>query len=410
MEERILHVDVDAFFAAVEQALNPALKGVPVIVGGDGQQRTVVASCSYEARRRGVRTAMPTVEARRVCPEAVFIPGDYRTYERASRKVFERLQELSPRMEPVSLDEAYVDLSGTPSAREKKSALPVAEALCQRVRRDLHLHLSVGIGTSRLMARLATRIAKPRGCFVIRAGYERRYLGGLAIEALPGVGPRTAEVLRRFNILRVDDLARVPRDLLVETFGRRGALLHDLARGHDDRPVLEARRGPRSISRETSFEEPAMTVGIVVAMASYLLERGMKEAVRNRLRARRVATRLRYVDGIFVERSATLKVATGHEANLVPVVTRLVKEMLTRRIGVHLVGITLSELIGGDERQGTLFEEEVEQRQERLGATLRAIRDAHGFGAVVQGPAIELLGRLPRDRDGFRLRIPSLTR
>ena len=402
MARWILHVDVDAFFASVEQALNPALMGKPVIVGGDGEQRTVVASCSYEARRAGVRTAMRSREARALCPEAVFIPGDYRVYRQAAEAVFRRLRMLSPRVQPVSLDEAFVDL-------RVERPLSVAEGLCRRVWRELRLPLSVGIADTLLVAKIATALAKPRGCFWVRPGYARRFVERLAVERLPGVGPRTAQRLADFNIRNVHDLARVPLELLEETFGKRGANLHAFAHGNDPREVEERRR-PLSISRESSLEEPATRHGLLLGMASYLLERAMKEVLAHGLRTRCVTVKLRYVDGVAVERARTLSVPTAHEANLVPVVDVLLRELFTRRVGVHLVGVALGSLVSGEVTQRSLFESDAEDRAERLADAVARIRERHGFGAVLLGPALELVGRLPRDRDGFRLRISSLTR
>lgn len=404
MTRWMLHVDVDAFFASVEQALNPALRGRPVIVGGDGEQRTVVASCSYEARRRGVRTAMRTVEARARCPEAVFLRGDHRVYRRAAEAVLARLRELSPKVELLSLDEACLELE----AQQAGACLEAAGRLCTRVWEELGLPLSAGLGSSRLVACLATRLAKPRGCFLLRRGYERTFLEGLPVEELPGVGRRTTELLHRFNIHRVGELARVPRELLVRTFGRRGELLHDFARGHDPRPVLPV-TAPRSVSRETSFERPAAHFGTVFGMAVYLLDRAMKTVLSHGLRCRTLAVRLRYADGVAVERARSLKAPTAHEANLVPLVRELLQALFVRRTGVHLVGVTLSRLVPAGPLQHSLFDDD-EERQERLREAVEQVRRRHGFGAILQGPAAELLGLLPRDRDGFRLRIPSLTR
>lgn len=406
MVQRVFHVDVDAFFASVEQALNPALKGRPVVVGGNREQRTVVASCSYEARARGVYTAMRTALARQTCPEAVFLEGDHRVYRRAADMVFSRLRELSPRVQATSLDEAYVEVELKDG---ESSALPVAEGLCRDVRETLDLDLSVGIGTNMLAARMATRLAKPHGCFLLREGQERSLLWSLPIRELPGIGRRTAELLDRFHLPTIGDLAQVPRDLLVETFGRRGGTLHDLARGRDERRV-DPFVLPRSVSRETSFEEPPTAFGEVFAMACWLLERAMKELKDKQLSARTVAVRLRTIDGHASERMQTLPVAIVHEANLVPVVKEQLRRLFTRRVAVQLVGVTLKGLAPDDERQGRLFEEDDDRRLDRLDAALTRIRARHGFGAVIKGPPIELLTRVARDEDGFRMRIPSLTR
>ncbi len=404
----IAHVDVDAFFASVEQARTPSLRGRPIIVGGDGDQRTVVASCSYEARAYGVRNAMRTTEARRLCPDAIFLPGDHRVYQAASHSLRTYWEDLSPRIQAVSLDGAYLDLSAG-GVKDGADGLTKLESLCQRVWNDLHLPLSAGLGTSRLIARMATGLAKPRGCFWVRQGYERAFVHPFRVDKLPGVGPKTAEMLHAFHVETVADLACVPREILVATFGRRGEQIHAFADGRDDSPV-EPGGPPRSVSRETSLSPWVTTRGVLFGLASYLLERGMREVKAHGLRVRTLSLKLRWAGESEVEQSTTLPEATGHEANLVPLLDRLLTRLFTRRLGVSHIGITLRNLVPRGDHQGELFPNEEEERCERLGEALTTIRERHGFGAVIRGPAIELLNLLPKDRDGFRLRIPSLTR
>jgi DNA polymerase-4 len=404
----ILHADVDAFFASVEQARDPSLQGRPVIVGGDGEQHTVVASCSYEARARGVRNAMSTREARDRCPEAVFRPGDSRVYREASDAVWARIARCSPRVQRVALDGGYADL-GAAGIRSAQAALVVAVALCREVREELRLPLSAGLGSTRLLARVATDLAKPRGCFLVLPGYERALLRPLPVSRLPGVGTRTARILESFRVRTVGDLACVPEEILVRTFGSRGLLLHQRARGIDPTPVAPG--GPvRSLSRETSLEPPIADHGRAFGLASYLLERAMKEAIAAGLVVPAMELRIRHVDGVAVRGTVPVRPPARHEANLIPMLEGLLKRLWMRRIALAHLHVSLLRLRPRPQEQPELFPDPGEERWVRVQEAVRGIRERHGFGAILRGPAIGLLHALPRDRDGFRLRIPSLTR
>jgi DNA polymerase-4 len=255
-EASVLHLDLDAFFASVEQRDKPSLRGKPVIVGGVGQ-RGVVATASYEARVFGVRSAMPSHEARRRCPHAAFLSGRFGAYRAASEHVMRVLRELSPLVEPLSLDEAFVDLAAAPEAVDLSSA-GLDDALRQ-LRRDVAevtggLAASVGAASSKFMAKLASELAKPNGQRIIEPGTELELLAPMAVSVIPGVGPVTAEKLRRLGLATISDLRQISVEELAQAIGRVHAQgLIELAYGRDDRPVV-AERETKSISVEDTFE------------------------------------------------------------------------------------------------------------------------------------------------------------
>ncbi len=354
----VLHLDLDAFFAAVEQRDKPSLRGKPVVVGGTGG-RGVVATASYEARRYGVRSAMSTREARARCPHAAYLSGRHAVYREVSRLVMAELRALSPLVEPLSLDEAYVDLAAGPLAATLRAADPdagpdaglgltdvlvVAQTLKQRVHEVTGgLTASVGLATSKLLAKVASDLDKPDGLVLVPPGTERSLLADLPVTTLPGVGPATAERLRRTRVTTVGDLAEVSREELVRTLGvAHGQGLHRLARAEDDRPVV-AEREAKSISVEDTYDtdlvEPRLLQGLVERQALKVAER-LRAA---RLSGRTVTVKVRLHDFTTHTRSSTLAVPTDQSAVLVRSARALLTEVDTRD-GVRLLGVGVSGL------------------------------------------------------------------
>jgi len=407
LRRTIVHVDMDAFFASVEQVLRPELQGKPVIVGGRAEDRSVVASASYEAREYGVCTAMPTAEAHRRCPEGVFLRGTYAHYDEFSRRVEVILGRFAPVVQKASIDDFYLDLTGC--ERLHGPALPAAERLKQRIRRETGLNASIGIGANRLIAKIAGERAKPNGIIEVRPGYESAFLRGMDVDVIPGVGNRTLEALRRLNLRRIEDLARIDPALLEATFGNKGARLAANARGEDD-STLDTDSVPRSISRETTFEQDIDDRTFLEAMLYYLTERAARHLRAIGMQARTVSVKVRYSDFKTPSRARSLPLPTDQEDIFYEVAAALMRRLLDRRMRVRLIGVTLSNLHPVCEYQGDLWKQAAEEKRRRLHDSLDRVRDRFGFSIITAGPTLRLLRKLEHDREGFRLRTSCLSR
>ncbi len=266
----IVHVDIDAFFAAVEVLLDPSLAGKPVIVGGLPHERGVASTCSYEARAFGVHSGMPLRECYRLCPQGVFVRGNYHVYEAFSERFFRVLHAATPDVEEASLDEAYLEL--TRCGHIYPSFTEAARELKRQVEREIGVTVSVGAAPNKILAKLATRRAKPAGFFEIREGEEETYLRDLGIEALPGIGPKAQVVLRLMNIHKIGELWELPRGTLHTLFGAGGDDIYLQSRGIDSRPLV-TRTLPKSVSRETTFLEDLWDKRLLLAHLAYLCDR-----------------------------------------------------------------------------------------------------------------------------------------
>lgn len=400
-ERAIAHLDMDAFFAAVEVRDDPSLAGRPLVVGGDGP-RGVVASCSYEARRFGVRSAMPSSRARRLCPQAVFRPGRYERYEQVSRHIHEVLHRYSPLVEGISLDEAFLDLTG--SRRLLGPAVEVAARLRAEVTEETGLACSVGLAPCKFIAKLASRAAKPSadrdgirpgaGVVVVAAGGELEFLRPLPVEALWGVGPASADRLRRAGITTVGRLGETPLAVLESLLGRaHGRHLHDLARAHDPRPV-EPDRPAKSIGQEETFatdryDRDGLHVEIV----------RMADTVAARLRraglgARTVQLKLRWGDFTTITRSRTLPRGLDDGPAIAAVADDLLAAVELDG-GVRLLGVSATSL-----EPGAAFEQlELglgpgrDRRRDAAAGAVEVVRARFGDQAVGPG-ALVADGRL----------------
>lgn len=418
VSRRILHLDIDAFLASVEQLRDPSLRGRPVVVGTG-----VVASRSYEAKARGIDTAMPLAEAKRRCPELVICPGDARLVERYRKAVAEVVRQFSPVVEVCSLDDFYADLTGVPLPMPQAlQGVPASDgertlrALCSELRAAVRaatgLSVSQGVGASRTVARLATTRAKPGGICEVPAGQELEFLAGFAIEALPGVGQKTGAQLRQLGIHTIGELRVVDRELLRQSFGARGEDLYWRCRGRDAAPVQNA-PPLQSICRETSFEPSSegdrQQRSFVRAMLAYLVDRAVSELRAQQLRCRTIAVRVRYLDGEQDEIQRSERGATDRTDLLARRACELLDVLLTRRVLVRLVGVTITGFVPIGVVQGELFSGK-EQQRDKLFAAVDALRKRHGFGSVLLGESATLLGLVPHGPHGFRLRTPSLTK
>ncbi|MGE5829169.1 MAG: DNA polymerase IV [Micromonosporaceae bacterium] len=377
----ILHVDMDAFYASVEVRRRPELRGQPVVVGGTGP-RGVVSSASYEARRYGVRSAMPTGQARRRCPAAVFLPPDFAAYAEASRAAMAIFRAVTPLVEPLSLDEAFLDVTG--AVRRLGPPAAIAAQIRAQMVAEQQLTCSVGVAASKFLAKLASTRAKPDGLLLVPAPRSLEFLHPLPVAALWGVGDRTAEALRRLGLNTVGAVAHAPPGLLRHALGEAAATqLHELAWARDPRPV-EPERAEKSISAETTYDEDVADRAVIRRTLLALSGR-----VASRLRAagyvgRTIAVKIRLADFSTLSRSRTLDAPTDVAREIFDVAWSL---FTTAGPGerIRLLGVRAEGLLVGDDapRQLTLGERERGWRDAERASDAAAAR----FGAGAVGPA-----------------------
>jgi DNA polymerase-4 len=348
----VLHLDLDAFYAAVEQRDKPSLRGKPVIVGGLGP-RGVVATASYEARAFGVGSAMPMSQARALCPHAAFLAGRFDAYRAASAIVMDLLHELSPITEPISLDESFVDLAGRPDVSDSEAVRTLAARLKTDVHAATGLRASVGAGTSKLIAKIASDLDKPDGLRVVEPGTERALLDPMPISKLWSVGPATAQRLRGIGVHTIGELAAVGEAELIGLLGQaHGRLLARLARAEDDRPV-SAHRESKSISVEDTFERDVIDRAALLEVLDRMAGRVAARLRAARLSGRTVTIKVRAADFTTITRSATLAGPSDDVRTLAATARRLFAEVDTTD-GIRLLGVGAAGLT--DWTQQDLFE------------------------------------------------------
>jgi DNA polymerase-4 len=402
---------MDAFFVAVEVRRRPELAGLPVIVGGNGE-RGVVAAASYEARRFGVHSAMPSVQARRRCPDAVFLPGDHALYAEVSRAVHAILLAFTPLVEPIALDEAFMDVTG--SLRLFGSAAEIGAAIRDRVRDELNLACSVGVAPSKLIAKLASESAKPvasasgvtpgRAVVEITAGEALAFLHAHPVQALWGVGPKTLEKLRRMGVHTIGDLAEVGEQTLIATLGRaNGRHLHQLALGIDERPVVSD-RDPRSIGHEETFaadrhgraELQNDLVRLADSVASRLRAAG--------LCARTIQVKLRFDDFATISRSVTLPSPVDDTRSVLRAASDLL-DAVDFRSGVRLLGVSGANF-ASDARQLSLDDIGPEAARVEAASAVDEIRERFGRDSIAPASLLGSSG-LAVHRPGMQQWGPS---
>jgi DNA polymerase-4 len=397
----ILHVDIDAFFASIEQQRDPRLKGRPVIVGAG-----VIASCSYEARAFGLRAGMPLSEARRLCPGAVILEGHAQVYRCFAEDIFRHCRAVAPAVETY-LDEAYCDLSGT--ERLHGDLLEAARGLKRDIRAATGLTVTCGIGPNRMLAKLAGKTVKPDGLARVTADQADGFMRDQPVERVAGVGHAHAKTLRSMNVRTAGEMRTLPVAALERLFGAPGRLLFERCRGRDTAVVSE-REIPLSISRETSFHRDTADHAEIEGMLEYLVGRACRSARDLGIRPGTVAVRLRYGDGETAECARSL--ATPSDADPVVLARALVllQRQFTRRVALHALGVALSNFAPGGSEQGALFEEREAGRRAALYRAFDRVRTEFGHGVLVSGRSLHLKGRLDEDEHGFVLRTPSLTK
>lgn len=382
LDRTIIHADLDAFFAAAEVRRRPELRGKPVIIGGKPGGRGVVAAASYEARVFGVRSAMPTSQAVRLCPDAIFLPGDGEYYRELSGQFRAILEDFTELVEMVSVDEAYLDISH--SERTLGTPRQAAEQIKQRVRDELQLVVSLGVSTSRMVSKIASDYDKPDGLCVVEPGTEAEFLAGMAVGKMPGIGPKAVERLHASGIRTLGDLARSPLPVIEPIFGKRAGNVIQRAQGIDDKPV-DPEGGPaKSISNERTFGEDLTDPKDIQRELYRLTEATGRDMRRNGLQGSVVAVKLRYSDFETVGKQRRLPGPTDAHQDMLPVAEKLVEELLrTRRAPIRLLGVRMSNLTSGV-TQLSLFDNTA-QRQQKLNQAIDRLTERHGKGLIVPG-------------------------
>ncbi|MFH1031651.1 MAG: DNA polymerase IV [Chloroflexota bacterium] len=405
ISQTIMHIDLDAFFVSVERVLNPELKGKPVVVGGRPGGRGVVAAASYEARAFGLKSAMPLKTAYRLCPQAIFVEGSYPKYREASQKFMAILADFSPFIEPMGIDEAYLDVTGFESLYG--SIRQMAVKIKERVKKELGLPASIGIASSKVVAKIASALSKPDGLLEVTRGEEHSFLASLPIGKLPGVGKKTEPILLGLGIDTMGKLANTPLSVLKSRFGMFGEVLHRFANGIDDRKV-EPPAAAKSISRETTFDKDTRSRSFLEATLRYLSERVGVELREQSKQARCINLKLRFADFTTITRSHTLSQPTDTDQTIFSTGVKLLNKALAgQKQLVRLIGIGVSNLVEG--KQLDMLDSSG-RRLEQLNKTLDRIRQKYGFTSIQTGRTLLLKDIFPEGEEGYTLHTPSLSR
>jgi len=386
MTQSILHIDMDAFFASVEIRECPELAGEPVIVGGAVEGRGVVAAASYEARRYGVHSAMPTARARRLCPHGIYLPPRHDFYSMVGRQIREIFERYTPLVEPLSVDEAFLDV--TESERLFGDSASIGRRIKEDIRAELGLVASVGVAPNKFLAKIASDLDKPDGFVVVRPDDIQGFLEPLPVERLWGVGPVTAKVFHRLGIGTIGQLRGYSRRLLEQHFGARTAEhLWRLARGYDERPVVPEQEA-KSISHETTFSRDIGDRKLLRAWLLDLTEQVTARLRRNGLTGRTVNLKVRYDDFSTVSRSRSLPEPTDTTSRVWEIVDFLFERQLPAFRPVRLVGVGVSGFENPASTQGDLLTGELDERDRRIDRIMDSVHDRFGPAALRRAGAV----------------------
>ncbi|MBT9177076.1 MAG: DNA polymerase IV [Firmicutes bacterium] len=375
----IIHLDMDAFFAAVEQLDFPELRGKPVIVGGAPNERGVVSTCSYEARKFGVRSAMSLTEAYRRCPQGIFVRGRGARYRTISEQLLDIMAAYSPLLEPVSIDEAFLDV--TQSQNLFGEAPVIARTIQARVKSELGLSCSLGVAPNKFLAKLASDLKKPGGLVIIERDTARATIAPLPIERIWGVGPKTAEQLRRQGLMTIGDIQNCDPALLARRLGVHGHDLYRLACGEDDRPVAN-REDTKSVGHEHTFDIDTAELEAVKSTLLSLAAKVGRRLRKKKLRGKVVQLKLRYLDFTTYTRQCALNAHTDLDHDIYRAAVKLLCDHFDGR-PVRLIGVSMSQLCGLGEAaaQLSLFDAPPEKAQ-KLARVMDAIKEKHGEKSI----------------------------
>jgi DNA polymerase IV len=383
MSRLICHVDMDAFFVSVEELFDPALKGKPVVVGGQADQRGVVSAASYAARKYGVHSAMPLRTAAKLCPHAIFVDGHPNRYREYSKKIFDILNSFSPQVEMASIDEAFLDLTGT--GRLHGPPLQAAHRLHQTIKAETQLNCSLGLAASRLVAKVCSDQAKPNGVLWVVPGHEARFLAPLDVRKIPGLGRVAEASLQSIGIHQVGDLAKLDEAFLADRFGKWGLALAGKSRGRDAGAWFDAEVGenedPKSISHEHTFSEDTINRSTLENTLVRLSEMVAKRLRQHGLYSRTVQLKLRNHDFETITRAKTLDHATQLDREVVETILELFHNSWDKNTPIRLLGVHAGSL-SSREGQMNLLEEQKTRRLRDAFRAIDGIRDRFGSAII----------------------------
>ncbi|NQS89621.1 DNA polymerase IV [Patescibacteria group bacterium] len=378
----IIHIDMDAFFASVEKLDNSDLRGKPVIVGGLGK-RGVVATASYEARKYGVGSAMPISKARNLCPNGIYLSPRFQRYQEISKKIQKIFLSYTPKVEPISLDEAFLDVSET--AGNFDSAIAKARKIKKEIKEKIDLTCSVGVAPNKFLAKLASEMQKPNGLLAIRESEVENILKDLSVSRIWGVGKVSEEKLNDMGIQTIGDLRKIPRGRLKNMFGKQGESLYRLARGIDESPVVSYHQ-VKSISQEITFEEDLKDPKKIKTFLGRLSEEVGSALRRDKFRAKTVKIKIRFSDFTTVTRQISLDTPTSSTEIIRNLAKKLFKEKVTRDRAIRLVGVGVSNITDAGEEQLYLFPETGnEGKFKKIDDALDKIREKFGRNSIRRG-------------------------
>ncbi len=379
----IIHVDMDEFFDAVEKLDNPQLRGKPLLIGGDPRGRGVVSTASYEARVFGCHSAMPMSQAVRLCPQAIVIPGRHSRYGEISEQIFELLGEYSPLVEPLSIDEAFIDITG--SQRLLGEPARVAADIKRAIRERIGLTASLGVAPNKFLAKLGSDLKKPDGLVVITPATIHQVLDDLPVTRLWGVGPAAEKVLARLNLRTIGQVRRAPVEILRRALGDAGEHYKQLAAGIDDRPVIPQSQA-KSVGQEETFATDVADMEQLRGVLHDHVQRVARRLRAHGLLARTVTLKIRYGDFTTITRSTTLPAATDVTADLWTAATKVLDDWAAKdRRPLRLLGMTAHNLVPAQGQQMTLFEDAAKTKQRAVDGVVDKINQRLGKGSVKRG-------------------------
>ena len=388
----IIHLDADAFFASVEQSADARLRGKPIAVGGES--RGIIASASYEARKFGIYTPMPTARARKLCPKLIVLPGDYERYEQFSNWMFGVAYDFTPNVERTSIDEGYFDIT----ANRSKPSVEIALTISQAIRQSLKITVSEGIGSNKLVSQIASKLNKPAAFHTVPVGEEKLFLNPLPNKWLPGIGPKTALRLNAAGLADIGQIAATPTDLLALLLGNQAPLLRQYANGIDERPLMPASEPQKSFSQQETFNEDVTDEEYVEAVLRRMADKLFTQVREEGRSVRTLTVKVRYNDRDENSRAESLREPTDLETDVYGRLRTLLREAWQRRVSLRMVSLKLSNIYDGVFRSELALESASQNHEarERLAVVLDELRRNKGWSSVMRGHDLRLRDA-PRD-------------